>query len=534
MAILLSGIGLYAYWQWAKKSEEAGKVAPISETVRFITAEPKSRDPHLSAEPIISNALFDGLAEFNNQNSDLTPSLATRWEKNADATVWTFYLRKDAKWTDGKPISANDFGYSWKRLLNPDEKLSSESVLLYDIKNAELYNTKKAKAEDVGIRVVDDYTLQVLMEKPTPHFYKNIALTAFRPVPQSAIEKFGKDWTKPENIVTSGAFKLTESSPKNQTVVQRNPLFWNNADTKLERIVFISSDKVPAGGEYPEKAFKRYESGETDAIIITSEPEDSIRQRADFTRIKTSGTEFLYLNTTVKPFNDVRVRRAFSLAINRDKLKEKNLSQIPTDSFVPEIKGYKNAEGGFYQPDKARKLLADAGFPKGLNFPDIEYIYNTNERNRDIAEFVQAQWKEELNVKVNLVNLEFREFLPKRNKLEYNGIARGGWVADFDDPYNFLYGTSLTEKNGGGTGWTDNKYVEMIEKSNLETDEAKRYKLLNEAETYLLEQQPIIPLIVSARGFLCQPYIKNLSPNPLGFINWREVYVNQNVAANKL
>ncbi len=529
---ILCGVGFYGYYLWsAKKSEETGKIiAPTSQTVRFIANEPRSLDPQLDSEAIVRNALFDGLAENNNKNADLTPSLATNWEKNADATVWTFYLRKDAKWSDGKPITANDFVYSWKRLLSLDEK-SAYGFMLFNIKNAELYNTKKAKAEDVGVRAIDEYTLEVTMEKPTPYFYKQIALTALRPVPQAAIEKFGKDWTKPENIVTSGAFKLKEFSPKNQIVVERNPQFWNNADTKLEKIVFISYDKVPAGSEYPEKTFKRYESGETDAVMITSEPDESIKKRADFSLIKRNGTEFLYINTSIKPFNDFRVRRAFSLAINREKMKEKKLSQFPTDSFLPEIKGYENAKGGFYEPDEARRLLSGAGYPQGLNFPEIEYIYNTNERNRDIAEFVQAQWKAELNVKVKLVNLEFREFLKKINALDYNGIARGGWIGDFDDPYNFL-SSLYFEKNGYGTGWTDKKYAELVEKANLESDEAKRFKLLNEAENYLLQQQPVIPLAVKAGGFLCQPYVKNLSPNPLGFINWREVYVDQTWTGN--
>lgn len=524
---ILAGAGFYGYWLWSsKKTDETGKTsAPASQTVRFVTIEPESLDPHYYSETIIRNALFDGLAEYNNQNSDLKPSLATSWGKNADATVWTFRLRKDAKWTDGKPITANDFVYSWKRLLNLEEKNSYSAFLLYDIKNAELYNTKKAKAEDVGVRAVDDHTLEVTMKKPTPYFDKIIGLTALRPVPQAAIEKFGSDWTKPENIVTSGAFKLVETSPKNQTVVQRNPQFWNNADTKLEKIVFISDETIPVGSKPGENTIKFYEEGKMDAVAITSEPGESIRNRADFTRIKTSGIEFLYINTTVKPFNDVRVRRALSLAINRDKLKTNNISQFPTDSFVPEVKGYENAKGGFYQPEEARRLLAEAGFPNGVNFPEFEYIYNTNERNRDFAEFVRTQWKDELNVTVKLANMQFKEFLTKRNKLDFNGVARGGWISDFDDPYNFLYGTSLTEKNGG-TGWTDKKYIEMMENSNLETDETKRYKLLNEAETYLLAQQPVIPLSVAARGFLCQPYVKNLSPNPSYFINWREVFID--------
>ncbi|CAN5510085.1 peptide ABC transporter substrate-binding protein [soil metagenome] len=532
-AVLLSAVGIFGYWYWSEKNsvnpDYFGKIVPPkSQTVRFVANEPESLDPHLRPEPIISNALFDGLAEYNNQNSDLTPSLATSWERNADATVWTFYLRKDAKWSDGKPITANDFVYSWKRLLNPDEKFNG--YWLFNIKNAELYNTKKAKVEDVGVQAIDDYTLQVTMEKPTPFFDKLIALTAFRPVPRDAIEKFGKDWTKPENIVTSGAFKLTERTPKNQTVVERNPLFWDNANTKLEKIVFISDEKTPFGSEFRINPRELYEKGEIDATFTKSLPNESLKAKKDYLLEKGNGTEFININTTIKPFDDVRVRRALSLAIDREKLKENNLSNFPTTSFAPEFKGYENPKGASYNPVEARKLLADAGFPNGSNFPEIEYIYNTNETNRNIAEFFQEQWQKELGVKVKLVNLEFKEFFPKRNKFDYKGVARGGWFGDYADPYEFL--NLLSEKNE--SGWNDKKYIEMLEKSNLETDQTKRYKLLIEAETYLLEQQPVIPLYNQAIAILCKPYVKNLVPNSLRQINWREVYVDPNITAGKL
>lgn len=530
--MVLSAAGFLGYWYWTNKnladSTSGGKIVPPkTQTVRFLTGEPNSFDPQVSTNSVIINTLFDGLLEFNNKNNDLAPSLAEKWEMNADATVWTFSIRKDAKWTDGKPITANDFVYSWRRILNPDKNLKYQGVLLYDIKNAELYNTGKAKVEDVGVRALDDFTLQVELEKPTPYFHKTVAMTAFRPVPQSAIEKHGMNWTKPENIVTSGAFKVNEFSPKNQTIVERNPQFWNNSDTKLEKIIFISDEKISNGSEYPGKPIEIYDRGEADAVFISSTPEESVVKRKDFSVLKTSGTEFLLLNTKFKPFDDVRVRRAFSLAINREKLKESRATNFPTDSFLPEIKNYQNAKSGGYNPDEARKLLAEAGYPNGQNFPEVEYIYNTAQRNRDIAENIQAQWQTELKVNVNLKNLEWKVFLPTRSKGEYNGFARSGWIADYDDPLNFM-NILITEKNGGGTGWEDKKYAEMIEKANLEKEETKRYKMLSDAENYLLEQQPVIPLALTSRGFLCQPYVKNLSQNPLGQINWREVYVEIN------
>ncbi len=527
--MVVAAAGFLGYWYWTNKdtADNGGKVVPPkSQTVRFLTAEPDSLDPHDYSNTVILNALFDGLLEYNNKNNDLAPSLAEKWEMNADATRWTFSLRKDARWSDGKPITANDFVYSWRRALNPEHAFRN-AFMLYEIKNAESYNNGKGKAEEIGVRALDDFTLQVEMEKPTPYFYKTVALPAFRPVPRQAVEKHGEIWTKPENIVTSGAFKLSEFFPKDKIVVERNPMFWDNSKTKLEKIIFISEEKIPAGREYPEKPFEIYEKGEADAVFANSTPEEAIRNRKDFSVVKTTATDFIIVNTKVKPFDDVRVRRAFSLAINRDKLKQSNLTNFPTDSFLPEIKNYQNAGSGNYNPVEARRLLAEAGFPNGQNFPEFEYTYNTAQRNLDIAENVQAQWQAELNVIVKLKNMEWKEFLKIRGAAEYKGFARSGWIADYDDPLNFL-NLLVIEKNGFGTAWEDKKYAEMIGKSYLETDEAKRYKMLSEAEKYLLEQQPVIPLVMGSRGILCQPYVKNLSPNPLGQINWREVFVEIN------
>ncbi len=542
-AILLGGIGILGYWWWSSSQAEKdvgnteyyGKIVlPKSQVVRFMTAldDPDSLDPQQSGiyESAITSALFDGLVEYNNQNADLTPSLATRWENNADATVWTFHLRREAKWSDGKPITASDFVYSWRRALNPDLK-NRNAFVLYHIKNAERFNTKQATAEDVGMQVIDDYTLQVTLERPTPFFIKTIAESVFRPVPQQMVEKFGKDWTKPENIVSSGAFKLAEWTAKKQIVVERNPQFWDNANTKLEKIIFLSTQINSAGEFEPTDPLELYKNGEIDASLrVSSRNDKSSLTKKDYLSAKWNSIEFITVNTTVKPFDNTRVRRALSLAIDRERLKEKGLSNYPTTSFTPEIKGYENAKGTGYNPVEARRLLAEAGFPGGSGFPEIEYIYNTNERNRDLVQFVQEQWQKELGVKVKLVNMEFKDFLKKRNALDYKGVARDGWIGDFLDPYTFLR-LPVLEKNGNGTGWIDKKYVEMIEKSNLETDETKRYRMLHEAEKYLLEQQPIIPLYVGVSGILCKPYVKNLLPNPLRQINWREVYIDQNWAA---
>jgi oligopeptide transport system substrate-binding protein len=242
--------------------------------------------------------------------------------------------------------------------------------------------------------------------------------------------------------------------------------------------------------------------------------------------VKGIGTEFISFNTNVKPLDDARVRRALSLAIDREKLKEKNISNFPTASLVPEIKGYENAKGADFDPNQARKLLAEAGFPNGAGFPEIEYIYNTTEKNRDTAQFVQEQWQKELGVRVKLNNMEFKQFLQKRKALDFQGVARNGWIGDYPDAHSFLGGLGEFV-----TGWSDKKFDELIAKSNAEPDESKRRQFLREAEGYLLEQQPVIPLFISANAMLVKPYVKNLAPNALDFINWREVYIDPNFKA---
>ncbi len=531
--VFLSAFGVFGYWWWSSSTEKTFVnseyygviVPPKSQVVRFMngsTRESKSLDPQAGDldEIKIANALFDGLAEYNNQNSDLKPSLAIKWEKNADSTVWTFYLRQDAKWTDGNPITAHDFVYSWTRSVNPNLKLNA--FMFFYIKNAKSVNEKTAPPDAFGVKAIDDYTLQVTMEKPTPFFDKVAAMPYFRPIPRQAVEKFGKDWTKPENIVSSGAFKLAEWTPKDKIVLERNAQFWDNANTKLEKIVFPSPERVSLDKL---RVVEWYKNGEIDVSLSTVSDDESFVDKKDFLRVKTSGTRFLWLNTTVKPFNDNRVRRALSLAINREAFKELKITNFPTYSFLPEIKGYENSKSGGYNPDEARKLLTEAGFSNGNNFPEFEIIFNTSKTNFDIAENIQRQWQKELGIKVKSVNIEFKDFLKKRSALDYKGAAIGGWSSDFDDPYNFLAFFS-DEKNG--TGWSDKKFIEMLEKTNTEPDEAKRYRMLTEVENYLLEQQPVVPLYVSRNSFLCKPFVKNLAPNPLGYINWREVYIDQN------
>jgi oligopeptide transport system substrate-binding protein len=632
-----------------RDSQYFGKITPPQgQTLRYITgAEPQTLDPqYMTGQPEsrIAAALFDGLVEYDEKTVTPRPSLATKWDTNADGTVWTFHLRNDAKWTDGTPLTAHDFVYSWRRAVSPELAAPYSSMMYESIKidNAKAYSsqmafvrdpstgrfltegdveragsqgplnftgpapvnydqppatdtaanttpapaapaattapasstsvaaesageTKKlalkdpyfllpadadarskalkddsklapfmegkefvtATKENMGVRAIDDYTFQVTLEAPTAFFHKIILHQFFRPVPRQAIEKHGDAlWVKAGNIVTSGAFKLAEWTPYEKIVVDRNPLFWDNANTKLDQIVFPSTEELTT-------AMNMYKAGEIDATQSNEVPppwRNQIKEtKKDYVFGPYLQTEFVAINTGMKPMDDVRVRKAFSMAINRQIIADQAPGRQPLLAFTPPMDGYENGQGTGYNPDEARRLLAEAGFPGGKGFPEIEIVYNTSESTKQTMEFVQAMLKRELNIKVELTNQEWRVYLEntRSDKMNFKGLSRRGWIGDYVDPNTFLdLMTSASTNNG--TGWKDKKYDAMLLAANAETEPTTRMKMLHDAEAYMLSQQPMIPLYVGPSSFMRKPYVRNLEANLLDQHDWRQVYIDHN------
>lgn len=602
---------------------------PPGQVLRYHTgAEPQSLDPqYMTGQPEsrIAVALYDGLVEYDEKGINPIPSLAESWQPNANGTVWVFKLRRDAKWSDGAPITAHDFVYSWRRALSPDfaaqyasmgyvvnfgQAYNEGSAFVRDVstgKFATAEDFKQAKAggaisfngdlplrfskniqrdtnektdtdfvsssdfyfvpadeaerkklidgdaaknktgdkdlarfiegkeivpvtaDDLGVRALDDYTFEVTLKEPTGYFLKAILHQFFRPVPKQAIEKWGdKLWTKPGNIVTSGAFKLTEWTPYDRIVVERNPLFWDNANTRLDKIVFPSIEELNT-------AMNLYKAGQIDATQSLTPP-PAWRNYLKATKLDyLSGPylsiEYVWFNVGVKPLDDVRVRRAMSMAINRQILADRAPGQLPLTGFTPPMEGYTGAKGIDYNPDAARKLLAEAGYPEGRGFPKIEIVYNTSESNKQLMELVQAMLKRELNIPVELTNQEWRVYLDNTGKVKYNGLARQGWIGDYVDPNTFLELLTSTSANNK-SGWKDLKYDQLLAEANSTVDQQERAAKLQKTESYLLEQQPMIPLIVKALALMRKPYVKNLDGNLLDQYNWRRVYIDHNWQAD--
>ena len=522
----------------AEMSPYFGKtVPPEGQVLRYISgSEPESLDPQVSTgqpEARLYAALYDGLTEYHPETAEAIPALAERWEPNADNSQFTFYLR-GAKWSNGDPLTAHDFVYSLRRGLEPAFAARS-AYLAYYIKGAKAYNEGSARPDDLGVEAIDDRTLRFHLTQPVPFFPGLVAHQFYRPVPRKAIEAHGQAWTQPANIVTSGAFKLQTWKPYNRLVLVRNPLYWDAANVKLDQITFYPLEDQTT-------MMNLYKAGEVDAVYNHTVPAawvDRMRTTKDYMDKPESAVEYYMLNITKPPMNDIRVRKAFNMAIDKAGLAAYQRTVKPLTAFSPEgiFPGYPQPSGDPFGAERARQLLAEAGYrdssgrydPSRFPISEVELTYNTTERNRQVAEFVQAQWKQNLGLTVALKNMEWKTYLDYRAKLQYKGAARAGWVGDYMDPYTFLDIFS-TPTGDNGTGWFDPAFAKTLQDANRQHDPAQRYVLLARAEKMLLDAQPIIPLYTNATNWVKKPYVKGLFANPVTIHAWKYVYIEHDPA----
>lgn len=527
---LLGGAG--AWWYLAREvalthTDYYGKiVVPKTQTLRYVdqyTNEGVKITPSSDTPSRISTALFDGLAEYNNENAELTPSLAATWDKNTDATVWTFHLRKNAVWSDGTPLTANDFIYSWRRLLAPGQNVFYQELFL--IRNAKKFNDFKAGPDELGVRAVDDHTLEVKLEQPVPYFDKLIAISIFRPVPKHAIEKHGLNWDKPENLVTSGAFKISSWSDS-EVVLVRNEKFWDAANVRLEKIVIPSfPPKDEDDTDFVFAPGRAYEQGQLDVTVKYLTDDAAYENKKDFIESPRMSVRYFYINTRIKPFTDIRVRRALNLAINREEIKAAHygIDGTPARTLIPRIDGYDGPGDLKFDPEEAQRLLSQAGYPRGNGFPVIDILIYDTYYNQQRAEFVKNRLKKELGITAEIKSMKWSQFLRARDEGNYKGLALSGWQAFYNDPMDFL---NVFRDEENPSGWSDKKFADLLARSDRETDGAERFRILKAAEEKLLTDHPIIPLTFNTSTYLTKPYVRGFAINPFGEINWRQVYID--------
>ena len=497
-----------------------GSTTPPSDQTLIVSnfSDPRSLDPHKTAgvpEANIMLNLYDCLTAYEPKTSEPIPSLATSWETNADSSVWTFHLRTDATWTDGMPVTADDFVYSWRRIIDPATAAPYASLMYY-VKNGEAINNGDiADTTKLGVRALDAHTLEVTMERPTAFFLAMTPHYAFTAVPRQAIEKYGDQWVNsPETLVSDGPFRLVKRVPYDRIVLEKWEGYWDAANVKLKRVEFLPvDDQNTAVNLY--KANEVYGLAGGGQTVPTSFVK-ALRNKLDFNITPIYGTYYYSLNCSRKPFDNPLVRKALNLAIDKVSICEKYLAagQVPAYNFVPPgTVGYPYPHAPTFDPELARKLLAEAGYPGGKGFPKIEIFFNTLESHRQIAELVQRMWKEELSIPVELNNQEWQVFQATRESRNYD-VARDGWIGDYLDANSFLdIHQTMTLNNH--SGWVDPRYTKLMEQANSNPDQAARLKTLAEAEAILLDQTPVIPIFYYASVKLKKPFVEGWYDNPL-------------------
>lgn len=496
--------------------------------------EPQDLDPHTVTgvpEHKIIMALLDGILTEDPHTLEPEPGIAERWEVSDDGLVYTFHLRNNALWSNGDPILAPGIVASFKRMLTPS--LAAEyAYMLHHVVGAQEFNEGRLKDfSKVGFKAPDDRTFEITLKHRVPFLLKAMASHyVWWPVHIPTIAKFGglerkgSRWTLPGNFVGSGPFVLKEWLPNQKIIVTKSPTYWDRDRVRLNEIHFYAMENV----DVEERMFRTGQLHFTNDIPI-SKIDAYKRDNPDVLKIERYlGIYFYRFNTTKPPFNDPRVRRAFALAIDRGSIVT-NVTrggQQPSYSIVPPgILGYESEYRLSGSLEEARRLLAEAGYPGGKNFPRAELLYNTSENHRSIAEAIQQMWRRNLGVEVGLMNQEWKVYLDSQDTLSYS-ICRAGWIADYVDPHVFLD----MWKTGGGnnrTGWSSPRYDELLEKSLRTANDAERFEVYREMERILIDELPILPIYFYASVYLRDPSVKGYYPTLLDNHPYKYIYLEK-------
>lgn len=498
-------------------------------------AEPQDLDPQSvtgEVEHKIIMAMFEGLVTEDPQDLHPIPGLAESWDISDDGLVYTFHLRQGLKWSNGDPLTSEDFIQSYKRILT-GSFAAEYSYLIYNfVKNAEDYLNGKIKDfSEVGFKALDERTLQVTLKSRTPYLLKVIASHhAWDVVPTRVIAKFGpvdqrrSDWTRAGNLVCNGPFILKEWAPNQKIVVVRNPNYWDAAHVKLDAIEFYPTEDLAN----EERMFRAGQLDMTKELPISKL--DVYRKK--YPECLQTGPNlavyFYRCNVTKPPLNDKRVRRALALAINREAL-VKNVTrggQIPAYSVsYPGTAGYypkARLEGGVAE---AKRLLAEAGYPDGKGMPPIEFLYNTHDAHRAIAEAIQAMWRSNLGVEITLHNQEWKVYLDSQHSHNFQ-MQRAGWLADYVDPNVFL--EIWTSDNGNNdTLWSNAEYDRLFQESLKAKNDEERYAIYQKLDAILVDECPIIPIYHYTRCFALSPKVKGLYPTLLDNHPYKYVWIEE-------
>lgn len=531
LSLLIAGILCASTAAWAANVPAGTQLAEKQELVRNNGSEPASLDPHKVESDVefnIISDLFDGLVSVS-PTGEIQPRLAERWE-NKDNTVWTFHLRPGITWSDGTPITAEDIVWSWQRLVDPKtvSPYASYPGSMRIVNGTDIAEGKKAP-ESLGVKAINDATLEVTLTQPNAAFLAMLAHPSLVPIDKVLVGRFGEKWTKPEHFVSSGAYKLSQWVVNERIVAVRNPHYWDNTHTVINKVTYL-----PISSEAAD--VNRYKAGEIDIVYTVP-----INQFAQLK--KTLGSEldvspqlatyYYQFNTTRPPFNDARVRRALNLALDKDIIAGKVLGQGQRPAWLisqPDIGGVKlqNPDYASWPMDKriaeAKKLLAEAGFndshPLSFNL-----LYNTSESHQRIAIAASSMWKKNLGVEAKLQNQEWKTMLDTMHTHNFDAV-RYAWIADYDDAATFL-NTFRTGDSQNTTQYSNPDYDRALVNAAKSKTAQERGKFYQQAEDLLGRDVPAIPVYHYVRTHLVKPWVGGFTPDKLGYYYTKDMYIKK-------
>ena len=503
-------------------SEETASESDSGQVLRLNNgSEPTSFDPPQGFNAVswdALNNLMEGLTRLDESHQPAA-AIAEDWEISEDGTEYTFYLREDANWSNGDPVTAEDFVFAWTRLLDPDEA-SPAAFLGYFIEGAEEFNTGSGSADDLGLVAEDEKTFKVTLNAPTGFFLDLISNPAFFPVNQSVVEE-NPDWhTEAESFVSNGPFMLDEWEHESHFVFKKNPEYWDVDNVSLNEVhwAMVNDENTE---------YQMYESGELDTTAVPADLSEQLLESDEAFFEDQAGVYFYRFNVEMEPFQNEKIRKAFAKVINQEDIVQyitKN-NEEPAYGFVapsfqdPEGNDFREKNGDLitYDPEEARQLLEEGMAEEGYDeLPEVVLSYNTSEAHRAIAEYMQEVYREELNVDVTLENTEWNVFLEDQQNLNLQ-FSRSSFLADYADPVNFLE-SFVTDSSMNRTGWSNSEYDELIAAAKSEADESQRYQYLYEAEQILFEELPLFPIHFYNQVGLQKPEVTGIVRHPVGYL----------------
>ena len=521
---LMASLGTAALLGLASVASLTGPAAAETVFHRGNGAEPESLDPHKLTGVPEANILYDlseGLLVLS-PTAEPAPGVAESWDISDDGKTYTFHLRQNAKWSNGDPVTAEDFVYSLRRAVDP-ATASDYAPILTVIQNADpIISGEEKDLTKLGVQAVDPHTLKITLNSSTPYFLGLLTHSISWPVHKATVEKFGDQWTRPGNSVTNGPYTIQEWVPQSRIVLAKNPNFWDAANVKIDKVIYYPTEDVA-------EELKRFRAGELD--LTATIPSDQIKfakqnLKKNLHITPYLGTYYYVVNLTKAPLGkDVKLRQALAMAIDRDILTEKitQAGELPAYSWVPPgIPGYEPAQTSYasmkqsQRNAEAKKLFEEAGY--GPNNPlKIELLYNTNDNHRKIAIAVANMWKKALgSVDVALTNQEWKVYLDTRDKKAFE-IARAAWIGDYADASNFLdlFLSNAGERNDAG--YNNAKYDDLMAQAAKEGNAEKRQNLLHQAEEVFLADLPLIPIYHYTNKYLVSDRVEGWVENVLGY-----------------